>query len=319
MRLQKTIIIALVITAAIAVAWFGVGIIVMKNAIESYETKKPGSSYEDFARTKCFNEEQLNNLKKVEFTIPSKKDGCLLSATLIYNPTPSAKTIIYCHMITSSRWEVLKGGRIDSLLARGFNVLTFDQRAHGKSEGSSPTYGFLEKFDLDQWVDTVSAIFPRGIIGVEGVSTGAATAILHAGEINPKKDAARKVAFYVFECSYSDLAKQLAYRVNQHYYLPNMALKTSLKILDRPFNGFNIYDVSPIKAARHIDVPVLFVHSKADGYVPAQMSKELYNAVRPPKMLLLVPKMRHAEAIYASKLYWNTYDRFLKNIARIKE
>ena len=319
MRLRKTIIIALIITAAIAVVWFGVGLIVMKNAIESYETQKPGSSYEDFARTKCFNEERFNSLKKVNLTISSKMDGCLLAATLIYNPTPSTKTIIYCHMITSSRWEVLKGGRIDSLLARGFNVLTFDQRAHGKSEGSSPTYGFLEKLDLDQWVDTVSAIFPHGIIGVEGVSTGAATAILHAGEINPKKDAANKVAFYVFECSYSDLAKQLAYRINKHYYLPNMALNTSLKILDHPFNGFNIYDVSPIKAARHIDVPVLFVHSKADSYVPTQMSKDLYNAVRSPKMLLLVPQMNHAEVIYANNLYWNTHDLFLKDIVRIKE
>jgi X-Pro dipeptidyl-peptidase (S15 family). len=318
MRLRRFIIIALIITAAIAAVWFGVGLIVMKNAIESYQIQKSGSSYEDFARTKCFNEAQFNKLKKVNLTIPSKKDGCLLSATLIYNPIPSANTIIYSHMITGSRWDVLKGGRIDSLLARGFNVLTFDQRAHGKSEGSVPTYGFLEKHDLDQWIDTIAAIFPNGIIGVEGVSTGAATAILHAGEINPKKDVSKKVAFYVFECSYSDLAKQLAYKVNQHYYLPNMALNTSLKILDHPFNGFNIYDVSPIKAVRHIDVPVLFVHSKADSYVPTLMGKELYNAAHPPKMMLLVPKVNHADAIYSPKLYWNTYDYFLKKIVKIK-
>jgi uncharacterized protein len=319
MKLHKPIIIALIITAAIAIAWLAIGIVVMKNALESCETRKLGSSYEDFARTKCFNEERFNKLKKVDLTIPSKKDGCLLSATLIYSPTPSAKTIIYSHMMASTRWEVLKGGRLDSLLARGFNVLTFDQRAHGKSEGAVPTYGLLEKFDLDQWVDTVAAIFPNGIIGVEGVSTGAATAILHAGEINPKKDAASKVAFYVFECSYSDLAQQLAYRVNQHYYLPNMALNTSLRILDHQLNGFNIYNVSPVKAAPHIDVPVLFAHSKTDSFVPVQMSKDLYNAAHSPKMLLLVPKTNHAEVIYASCSYWHTHDRFLKNVVRIKE
>ena len=318
MRLRKTIIIALIITATIAAIWFGVGLMVMKNAIISYQPPKSGSSYEDLASTKCFNVARFSKLKRIELTIPSKEDGCLLSGTLIYNPAPSAKTIIYSHMITGSRWDVLKGGKIDSLLARGFNVLTFDQRAHGKSEGTVPSYGFLEKHDLDQWIDTVATIFPNGIIGVEGVSTGAATAILHAGEINPEKETYRKVAFYVFECSYSDLAKQLAYKINQHYHLPNVALSTSLKILDHPFNGFNIYNVSPVKAARYISVPVLFVHSKADSYVPTQMSEDLYKAVHAPKMLLLVPKVNHAEAVDSPTLYWNTYDSFLKTIVKIK-
>lgn len=318
MRLWKTIIIALIITAVIAAIWVGVGLAVMKNAIEGNETRKPGNGFRDFARTKCFNEERFDKLKKDNLTIFSKKDGCLISATLIYNPTPSSNTIIYCHRITSSRWEVLKGGRIDSLLARGFNVLTFDQRAHGESEGEMPTYGFLEKFDLDQWVDTVAALFPNGTIGVTGVSTGAATAILHAGEINLNKEHPQKVAFYVFEFSYADLAELLTYRANKDYYLPNLALATSIKILSHPFNGFNISSVSPIRAAQRIDVPVLFVHSKTDSYVPMTMCYDLYNATHPPKMLLLLPNVNHAEALNSPQLYWSTNDRFLSNVAHMK-
>lgn len=312
MKLRKTIIVSLIITVVIGAIWFTVGITVLKNAIESDRTRRPGSRFEDFARTGCFDTQRFARLKKTNISIASKMDGCLLSGTLIYNSKPSTRTIIFVHRITSTRWELLKGGRIDSLLARGFNVLTYDQRAHGQSEGQAPSYGFLEKYDLDQWVDTLASIIPNGIVGVEGVSTGAATAILHAGEINPSKEKSHKVSFYVVESSYSDLAKQLKYRINKEYDLPDMALTTSLKILDKPFSNFSIHKVSPLKAAPYIDVPIMFVHSKADTYVPSAMSQELYQATHAPKVLLLVPKSNHAEVNLVPCIYWKNHDAFLR-------
>lgn len=313
MILQKFIAKALLITAGFAVIWIIVGFLFMKRAIVDYQTRTPDSSFNAIAKTRCFNIERFNQLKRIDIVVASKKDGSLLAATLIYNPKPSCRTIIYCHGITTSRWDVLRGGRLDSLINRGFNILTFDQRAHGQSEGEYPTYGFLEKYDLDQWVDTVAATFPNGTIGVEGISMGAATAVLHAGEINPNKESTKKVSFYVFDSPYSDLERLLAYRLNKDYNLPNI----KLNILNLPISDFDITKVSPVKVAGRIDVPVLFVHGLADDYVPTDMSREMYRVARSKKMMLLIPKVHHAEAIYAHTSYWRSHDRFVNTIVKI--
>src|SRR5258708_26652422 len=63
----------------------------------------------------------------------------------------------------------------------GFNVLMFDFRAHGRSEGESVTMGMYEKEDLLGVLDYLAA--ERGInqVGVLGFSMGAATALMTAG------------------------------------------------------------------------------------------------------------------------------------------
>jgi Dipeptidyl aminopeptidases/acylaminoacyl-peptidases len=288
----------------------------MKTAIDDYPTRKKNNDYAFYRQNPEFDVKRFEHLKHKEISIVSKHDGITLKGTLIYAPHRSNNVIVFSHGITSSRWYILKKGRIDSLLNRGFNVLTFDHRAHGESEGEIPTYGYLEKYDLDQWVDTAANLFPKGKIGVEGVSMGAATAILHAGEINPSKDSLHKVSFYIFDCPYSDLEEQFAHRLNKDYHLPNMALTTSLNILNRPMNGFDIKDVSPIKAAPKIDVPVLFIHGMADDYVPTYMTTDMYKEVKSHKMLALIPKERHAQAINDAPLFWRYHDDFIRNVLR---
>lgn len=312
MRISKFVLIALTISGSIGLIWLITGFYFMKTAIGDYETRGKDNSFSFYLHNPQFDIIRFQHLKKTNLSIVSEKDGSVLKATLIYAPKASSCTIIFSHGITKSRWFIFVGGRLDSLLNRGYNVLSFDQRAHGESEGDFPTYGFLEKYDLDQWVDTVAAIFPHGKIGVEGVSMGAATAVLHAGEINPTKNGAQKVSFYIFDCPYSDLETQFALRLNKDYHLPNMALTTSLNIINRPINGFDIRDVSPIKAAPKIDVPVLFIHGLADDYVPSYMSTDMYKQVRSNKMLLLIPKKHHAEAVKAPTPFWIYHDLFIK-------
>ena len=316
MRLHKFIIISLIVTAIVGLIWLGSGYLFMKKAIDNYPTRIKASTLEVMKKNKELDTNWYNSLRKKDITIISSIDGIRLQGTIIYNPTPTKNTIVFSHGITEDRWSVLKGQRLQNYLKQGYNVLTFDQRAHGKSEGANPTYGFLEKRDLDQWVDTVARIFPNGVIGVEGVSMGAAIAVLHAGEINPQKKSPKKVAFYVFDSPYTDLEEQLSVRLNKDYHLPNLALTTSLNILNRTINGFSINAVSPIKAANRIDVPVLFVHGMADTYVPTYMSEELYEVVKSPKMLYLVPNARHAQVPATDSSYWKIHNEFIYKKAK---
>jgi hypothetical protein len=46
-------------------------------------------------------------------------------------------------------------GVIQRFVPRGFDVVAYDSRAHGESDGDACTYGFFEKQDLRRVLDTV--------------------------------------------------------------------------------------------------------------------------------------------------------------------
>jgi pimeloyl-ACP methyl ester carboxylesterase len=62
---------------------------------------------------------------------------------------------------------------IDSLTQRGFDVVAYDSRGHGQSDGDVCNYGFYEKRDLIQVIDSV----PPGPVVLIGSSLGGAVAI----------------------------------------------------------------------------------------------------------------------------------------------
>jgi len=69
--------------------------------------------------------------------------------------TPAARrgTIVYLHGIADNRSSAI--AVIDRFGRRGFDVVAYDSRAHGESQGGVCTFGFLEKQDLHRVVDTL--------------------------------------------------------------------------------------------------------------------------------------------------------------------
>src|SRR5438128_11590183 len=70
------------------------------------------------------------------------------------------------------------GRRHSAFVPRGFDVVAYDSRAHGESDGDICTYGFFEKNDLHRVLDTVD----DGPVVLLGTSLGAAVAILEAAD-----------------------------------------------------------------------------------------------------------------------------------------
>src|SRR5437773_6737252 len=85
-------------------------------------------------------------------------------------------TIVYLHGIADNRTSA--AGVIDRFGARGFDVVAYDSRAHGESEGDTCAYGWFEKQDLHRVLDTVRP----GPIVLLGTSLGAAVALQEAAE-----------------------------------------------------------------------------------------------------------------------------------------
>ena len=91
-------------------------------------------------------------------------------------------TLIYLHGVADNRGS--GRGVIERFTRRGFDVIAYDSRAHGDSQGESCTYGFFEKEDSPHVLDAVQP----GPIVLLGTSLGAAVALQEA-PIDPRVSA----------------------------------------------------------------------------------------------------------------------------------
>lgn len=225
--------------------------------------------------------------------------GYTLQGTYLPNPTPSNNTIVFVHGITGSRLMGLWYAPL--YIKAGYNVLIYDSRASGESGGNSVSWGFYEKYDLDQWIDWVEQQDPKGNIGVHGVSMGAATALMHA-EMN---EVTHRVKFYVADSGYSDLEELLTQQIDAAVSLKDpFWVKLFLQyssIMAKWQSGFLYEDVSPVRSVRNVTTPILYLHGDADVLVPVYMNEQLYAATKGYKEKYISSGDAHAMAIFNHK------------------
>ena len=85
-------------------------------------------------------------------------------------------TIVWLHGVADNHGSA--AGLVDRFVPRGFDLVAYDSRAHGDSDGDACTYGFYEKDDLARVVDTIEP----GPIVLIGDSLGGAVALQEAAE-----------------------------------------------------------------------------------------------------------------------------------------
>jgi fermentation-respiration switch protein FrsA (DUF1100 family) len=177
---------------------------------------------------------------------------------------------------------------VPALHAAEFNVLMFDFRAHGRSDGRMSTLGYLERRDVLGAVDFVRA---KGIsrIGFLGFSMGGIVAMLTApicpdvrAVISDGGPARMRTALTVWAWEHGvprSLGAVLAW----------LALTvTSLRV------GANQFRYEPIRwVGRIAPRPILFIHGERDPYVPPADFDALLAAANEPKEIWRVPEAGH--------------------------
>lgn len=268
---------------------------------------------EVFSRN-IFNKEQFNSLLNENIAIRSKY-GYMLYGTYIKNNIPTKNTVIIVQGLWGSRWTSLRYA--DMYLKKGFNVLVYDSRNHGKSGGDDVTFGAYEKYDLDQFVNWLYVENNGGIIGVQAESMGAATALLHS-EINEKQ---KRVKFYISDCAYSDLRQLFILKLAKDYNIDStfkanfIFFYASIVSLFR--SHFWLYSVSPINAVKKSSTPILFIHGAKDEYIPNYMASDMFNVKRGIKELYICPKAGHAMSISVDpKTYKERVYRFIDTVLK---
>lgn len=184
----------------------------------------------------------------------------------------------------------LSGG-VQRCFALGRNSLIVDHRGSGLSDGHVITFGVNERKDCLRWVDFATKTFgsEQKIILV-GISMGAATALMAAGEPLPEN-----VVGVIADCGYSS-QKEIIKKVVREMHLPPALVYPFIKLGARLFGHFNLEETTPLKAMETCKIPVIFLHGDADEFIPFDMSRQNYEACKTPKRLIKVEGAGHGLA-----------------------
>ncbi len=168
------------------------------------------------------------------------------------------------------------------------NVLLVDQRASGKSEGKTITFGINESRDVLSWIDFIIAQNGKDTkIILTGISMGGATVLTAAG-----RDLPENVVCILADCSYST-PKEIIQKVTAESGLPPKLVYPFMKLAARVFGHFRLSETSPLEAMKRCKVPIIFIHGEDDAFVPCDMSRKVFDACNSKKLLYTVPKAGH--------------------------
>ncbi|HXG64851.1 MAG TPA: alpha/beta hydrolase [Blastocatellia bacterium] len=205
---------------------------------------------------------------------------------------PATATVLYLHgnggNITNVAWIG------ESLAARGLDVLLFDYRGYGRSEGEiTDEWGLYA--DADAAYDYL--MNERGVkadrLALYGQSLGTTAAVDVASR--------KRCAALILESglsSASDMAKMM------------------LPWLPQWLHGLGRNRFESARKLASITCPVLVTHGTHDGVIPVEQGRALYEAAREPKRLIVIEGAGHEVAGFAGSGYIDSVVDFIRDSTR---
>lgn len=202
--------------------------------------------------------------EKVRF---KTSDGLTLSGWFIPSTPARPKTIILLHGYPADKGNILPAL---AFLHEDYNLLLFDFRYLGESEGNISTAGANEVRDL---LAAIQFLKTRGIgeVGVWGFSMGGAVALMALHQ-------APEIKAVVSQSSYASLA--LMTRELFRIPLVRYPLGYLVALWARLILGIDTRAVSPVQAVQNSTTPLLLIHSSSDDVVPFSHALLLQEALK---------------------------------------
>lgn len=197
-------------------------------------------------------------------------------------------------------------------IKRGYNVLIPDLRSHGQSEGCYITMGVHESKDVILWIQLLAKQNPKLSVVLHGVSMGAATTMLVAGQ-NPKP-----VKLAIEDCGYTTAWEIFVNELDRRYHLPPFPLLNIAELCAQMRAHFRFTNPAPIEAVTKTTIPLYCIHGSEDDFVPTSMVYKLYETYSQThpdvdsseQRLWVVDGAAHAESIFKDK---NAYEAFVSS------
>lgn len=236
-------------------------------------------------------------------------DGARLHG--IFLPQENAKgTLLLFHGYRSC-WQIDFGLVARMYYEMGFQLLLVDQRAQQRSGGRYITFGVKERRDVQSWVkrmaDELGTDEPMYLCGL---SMGAST-VLMAADL----PLAGNVRGIVADCGFTEPYAIMRYVIlRDHPHRPAGVILALLDAATRTLAGFSLHGCRTTDTVGASTLPILFIHGKADRYVPYEMSVAAYEACPNKKELILVDGAGHGVSfLYDRERVSRALKEFLEN------
>lgn len=191
----------------------------------------------------------------------------------------------------------------------GYNTLVVDQRAHGKSEGNTMTFGIRERWDCLSWAEYARDRFGSGTpVFLSGVSMGGAT-VLMASELPLPCN----VAGIIADCPYSGPVAIIR-KICRDVHIPGFLAVPFGVAAGAIWGHFWLPEISAEDAVRRAKVPVLLIHGMEDKYIPPEMSRRIQSGCAGECFLELFPGAAHAgSCLTDTARYSKILDAFVRH------
>lgn len=244
--------------------------------------------------------------------IASRDAGIAVAGWLLSAASTDAPAVIVVHGFTACRRDhavLLPAGMLHRT---GFSILLIDLRDHGDSTIVDGRYAggtdeYRDVLGAWDWLRNEKGI-PADRIGLLGISLGAATVLMAAGQ-EPR------VGAVWADSSYADFESVIQAELARAGYPTFLAAGGILAA--RLISGDGLVSYSPLDAARRLKGRPLFItHGDADTRLSVQYARDLEAAVRNEEGSVetwLIPGAEHTEAMITHAM---EYERRLVDFFR---
>ena len=255
---------------------------------------RSGSQLEHLQQEILNSESFFHTHPKQEITVES--DGLILYADRFIQKNPKGRILLF-HGYRSMA-ETDFACVMESYYNKGFELILVDQRAHGKSAGNWIGFGVLERKDCLAWIRYLNREFGAIPTYLCGISMGASTVLMATGQPLPKN-----IRGVIADCGFTSPKEIISHIIKQKLHLPSPLLLPILSIFSKIFAGYFFGEYSVAEAMKNNTLPILFIHGKADRFVPTEMSIQNYNACHSKKKLILVDDAGHGTAFLQDRAH----------------
>ena len=209
------------------------------------------------------------------------RDGVRLSAWWFPADGSARGTVIHFHGNAGN----ISGHFVQTawLPAAGYNVMCFDYRGFGESEGGVTRAGTVsDAHAAIDYVLTRQDVDPARVL-LFGQSLGGAVAIVAAAERDD-------LAGVAVDGAFSDYREEVRWVLKQHWLTRGVAKLIARWGISR--------GQDPIDCVQRVaPTPLFLMHGKEDRICPWEMSQDLYDRANEPKGLWLIDGAGHYEAL----------------------
>ena len=256
------------------------------------------------------------NTKKISLGSMRKiKNPSFLSLMITCNCTPIS---FYIRILQSGLFSAMDihptqkkmAYQAEHFFNMGYNILIPDARGHGQSEGKYIGMGWHERLDIVRWAQWITTQYQNTKITLYGISMGAATVMMTAGEKLPYN-----VKCIIEDCGYASVRGEFQHVLNHYMKIPSFPILQISAIHTKLRAGYNyLKEGNATEQLKKCHIPILFIHGQQDTFVPFSMMQTVYEAAAGEKQALIIPDAGHAECCMKNPdLYWKTIYHFLNH------